>query len=155
MSNRDIATIIVPVDGSGNAGRAVDYAAMLTKKTGAQLVLLHAFPKSPTELIGLMGYPGVPGDVVHLSEEDVERAVEASAKAAFSAAREALGSDVTASDEVVRGAPAQAIMDYAAKQKDALIVMGTRGLSPMKELLLGSISEKVMRHAPCPVTLVR
>jgi universal stress protein A len=36
-----------------------------------------------------------------------------------------------------------------------LVVMGSRGLSPMKELLIGSVSETVLRHAPCPVTVVR
>ncbi|MFO7274611.1 MAG: universal stress protein [Bacillota bacterium] len=57
--------------------------------------------------------------------------------------------------EVQVGEPAEEIVDYARLEQVDLIVMGSRGLSPIKELLLGSVSDKVLRTAPCPVLIAR
>ena len=53
------------------------------------------------------------------------------------------------------GEPAEEIVDYARLEEVDLIVMGSRGLSPIQELLLGSVSDKVLRTAPCPVLIAR
>jgi nucleotide-binding universal stress UspA family protein len=57
--------------------------------------------------------------------------------------------------EVLEGAPAEAILDVAKTRKSDLIVMGSRGLGLLQGALLGSQSQKVVRHAPCPVLIVR
>ncbi|MBP2018732.1 nucleotide-binding universal stress UspA family protein [Symbiobacterium terraclitae] len=57
--------------------------------------------------------------------------------------------------EVQVGEPAEEIVDYARLEQVDLIVMGSRGLSPIKELLVGSVSDKVLHTAPCPVLIVR
>ena len=57
--------------------------------------------------------------------------------------------------EVLEGSPAEAILDVANTRKSDLIVMGSRGLGRLTGLLLGSQSQKVVQHAPCPVLIVR
>jgi nucleotide-binding universal stress UspA family protein len=57
--------------------------------------------------------------------------------------------------EVQVGEPAEEIVDLARLEHVDLIIMGSRGLSPMKEMLLGSVSNKVLHTAPCPVLIVR
>lgn len=62
---------------------------------------------------------------------------------------------VTIHTKVSLGDPAREIVAIASSERFDQVVMGTRGLSPVKELLLGSVSEHVLRNVPCPVTLVR
>jgi len=57
--------------------------------------------------------------------------------------------------EILEGAPAEAILDVANARKSDLIVMGSRGLGRLRGALLGSQSQKVVQHAPCPVLIVR
>jgi nucleotide-binding universal stress UspA family protein len=56
---------------------------------------------------------------------------------------------------VVRGVPFQEILDTAKKQQVDLIIMGTHGRTGLQHMLLGSVAEKVVRLAPCPVLVVR
>jgi len=56
---------------------------------------------------------------------------------------------------IKQGDPAQIIIEIANRQNYDLIIMGSRGMSAFKELLLGSVSLKVMHHASCPVMVVR
>ncbi|HKC79140.1 MAG TPA: universal stress protein, partial [Nitrosopumilaceae archaeon] len=56
---------------------------------------------------------------------------------------------------VTQGDPAQVIIDLAKTKRHDLIIMGTRGRSTFQELLIGSVSQKVMHHAICPVMVVR
>ena len=55
----------------------------------------------------------------------------------------------------LRGSPSMEIAGYAQSEKIDLIIMGTHGRSPMAHLLMGSVAEKVVRKAPCPVLIVR
>ena len=57
--------------------------------------------------------------------------------------------------ELIEGEPAEAIIDVATTRKSDVIVMGSRGLGTLAGLLLGSTSQKVVAHAPCPVLIVR
>jgi nucleotide-binding universal stress UspA family protein len=57
--------------------------------------------------------------------------------------------------ELIEGDPAEAIIDVAITRKSDIIVMGSRGLGRLAGLLLGSTSQKVVAHAPCPVLIVR
>lgn len=151
-----LTQIIIPVDGSEHARHAAAFGGGLASRLGVPAVLVYAFPRSPSELLGLMGFSSVPSSGLHLTEEDIEQTLEHASGKAFDAVRGELeASGVEVRQEVVRGTPAEAIVEFAASRQPTMIVMGTRGLSPVKEMLLGSISERVMRNAPCPVTLVR
>jgi len=141
-----IKKIVVPVDGSTSANHAAEFAARLAADTGASLTLLFTFEPAGPATIGLAS----------LSKSDVKHAVNSIAEKALAKAVKAVAkAGVTSSQQVALGHPAAEIIAFAHREKADLIVMGSRGLSPMKGLLLGSVSEKVLRHASCAVTIVR
>jgi nucleotide-binding universal stress UspA family protein len=137
--------ILVPVDGSPSAARAAALAAELADKHGASITLLHVHALMGVEMLGLRA----------LSRAEIEDAKQSVAARVFrSVARSMKG--VTASQRVTSaGDPAAEIIALARKLKSDLIVMGSRGFSPVKSLLLGSVSQKVLQHAPCAVAVVR
>ena len=146
-----LKTILVPIDGSGYANRAIDYAGDLASKYDAKIVLLHAvhypFGRLPEELhqFAVSEHLDGPDEVGAL----VEKMLESAELRALNA-----GAKETGRDSVI-GDPATVILD-AAKSFDAdLIVMGSRGLGGLKGLLVGSVSDKVLHHAEVPVTIVR
>ena len=137
--------ILVPVDGSESARHAARFAAQLRDLSSAEVTLLHVYDVHSAEAMGLMA----------LLAADLERAKVEAAQESFRAATEALGEPAPAACEVVMGNPAEEILLMAKRGGFDLIVMGHRGRSPVKELLLGSVSDKIVRGASCPVTIVR
>jgi nucleotide-binding universal stress UspA family protein len=137
--------IIVPVDGSEGAGRAAAFAAELARATGSGLQLLHVFSPTSNELMGM----------VHLPREQIDSYSSELAADAFAKARAAMGSvdDLTVEEKSVWGEPREEIV-AAADAADGLIVMGRRGLGKMQQLILGSVSDAVLRTAHRPVTVV-
>lgn len=135
--------IIAAVDGSEHSYHALYYAKGLAECFGADLYLVHVFPHTSD----LLGYD----EYAHL----VARR-ETSGQEILQEARQKLGeTTVTVHDELLEGPEAEAILAVAETRQADLIVMGTRGLSTLQGLLLGSVSHKVIRHAKCPVTLCR
>ena len=138
--------IIVAVDGSEGANRAGRFAAQLAHDTGAVLTLLHVYNTTTTVALGLES----------LTHDEVEKNKTYVAKGSFDAARHAIGSmPVTIETHVAIGYPGHEIVTYAQTSKADVVVMGSRGRSPVATLLLGSVSDYVVRHATCPVTIVR
>jgi nucleotide-binding universal stress UspA family protein len=137
--------IVVPVDGSAGAGRAAVFAARLAAAIGCPLRLLYVFPATSMAMVGFS----------RMSPEEVARAQHSAARGIFDQARAAIGDAVAGVDEIVRlGDPANEVIGYVGQHPKALVVMGRRGLSPIQSLLMGSVSEKVARHAQGAVTLV-
>ncbi|AKS42016.1 universal stress protein [Wenzhouxiangella marina] len=138
--------IVVPVDGSENAVRAVRYAIELARPLNIGVRLFYVFPAASVEIIGMAG----------MSRADIDQAAQASAQRAFDKTREALGDDggVKLEEETSMGDPAEEIIRYTEDDNAVLVVIGRRGLSRMKSLMLGSVSDKVMRHARSPVMVV-
>lgn len=135
--------ILVPVDFSKFSDKALRYAEELAGKFHAELHLLHAFETMPIMAEG--GY--FPPDIASKEEE---------------AARQSLNElEVNVPDEVqiVRelnhGHPFVEIVRYAKENDVGLIVMGTHGRGAIAHMLLGSVAEKVVRKASCPVLTVR
>lgn len=136
--------IIVPVDGSEGSGRAAAFAADLAKATDCAVQLLHVFAPSGNEIVGMAQLP----------KERIEEISRQSGASAFAKAREAITTKgVTVEEKVVWGEPREEIV-AAAEAGDALIVIGRRGLGKVKELLLGSVSDAVLRTAKRPVVVV-
>jgi len=130
----EFSKILVAVDGSKHAQKALNYAVQLGQKYKSKVTLLNVaqamFPKIKKETAKTMG----------------ERVVsEAGAQA------KELKTDKT----VEFGHPAKTIMDFAQKGNYDLIALGSRGLNPVKRFVLGSVSDKVARHAECSVLIVR
>jgi nucleotide-binding universal stress UspA family protein len=137
--------ILVPVDGSGHALRALDVACDLAQKYGATLRLVHAYP--PIAADSLAGY----GDI----EPIIARCTQAGEAVLAQAAERAKGCAQEITTELREAPDAEAILEEADVHHCDLIVMGTRGLGRLSGLLLGSVSQKVVQHAKVPVLLVR
>jgi len=143
-----ISNILVATDFSPSAARAVETAADYARHFQAQLVILHAYRVDIPVASPLTGggYVLPDGFFEQLAKEArlrVERlANEVSAKG------------VSAIGVAVDRHPATAIIDEAKARKVDLIVMGTRGLTGIKHLALGSVADRVVRTAPCPVLTI-
>ncbi|MFO7562006.1 MAG: universal stress protein [Enhygromyxa sp.] len=139
-------SIVVPVDGSKQASRAAQFAAKLAGDANAALTLIHVFDPPTASLMGLEAK----------SREEIEVIMRADAQASFDAALEVIGfTDVQISTRALIGHPAPEIITFAQSCGADLLVMGSRGRSELEGMLLGSVSEQVLRRASCPVTIVR
>lgn len=136
--------ILLAVDGSDHALEAARVAADLANGMKAPTVwVLAAYDPVP----GFLGEPYLQDAInarLHESREILQKAVNAMGE---------VSSEVNS--EPVEGNPAEVILDIAKSRKCDLIVMGSRGLGRLSGLLLGSTSQKVVSHAPCPVLIVR
>jgi nucleotide-binding universal stress UspA family protein len=141
-----IKEILVPVDGSENAIRAARFAMEMATAMGIGVRFFYVFPAASVEVIGMAG----------MSRADIDQAAQAAAQRAFDQTREALGSELIdrVEQETSIGDPAEEIIRYTEDDNTALVVLGRRGLSRMKSLMLGSVSDKVLRHAKSPVTVI-
>lgn len=149
--------ILVAVDGSENSLRAVAEGVKLAKgNPDARVALITVIP--PVD--PFFGYGPL------ITAQQVQEAEQSAADAVLAKAREVIGRSgkaVEISEEagvgvesvVQIGDPAQSIIEYAGREGFEVIVMGRRGMGVLKELLLGSVSSKVLQLAPCPVLLVR
>jgi nucleotide-binding universal stress UspA family protein len=142
-----LKSILVPVDFSPPAQKALDYARSFAEQFGATVTLLYVVEPAvyPTEL----GY--VPAEIDTLYRTMHESAVKKLAALAEKQIPPSMGVQT-----LVRiGQPHRAITE-AAKELDVdLIVIATHGYTGLKHTFLGSTTERVVRHAPCPVLTVR
>ena len=143
----EIRRILCPVDFSENSRRALDHAIAVARWYESMVTALHVFMPTPVAAYG-------PGPVVFPTVvlTDVDRDRLLADTKAFIAAETAPG---VAIEAVVReGSTVAEILDKATKMKADLLVMGTHGRSGFERLLLGSVAEKVLRKARCPVLTV-
>jgi nucleotide-binding universal stress UspA family protein len=138
-----IRSILVPHDFSETARRALDFALDLAAPLGARVVLMFAYD------VLAYGFPEAPNLAMDAAEVD-RKAQKALEDLASSARRPGV-----ALEWVVRRGAAWSEINAAAKDARAdLIVMGTHGRRGVARALLGSVAEKVVRTAPCPVLTV-
>jgi nucleotide-binding universal stress UspA family protein len=140
-----IEEVLAPVDGSDGSHRAARTAAALAKALGVPLTLVYAAPLTAESTMA----------IAKLDRAEVEALQrQRGAEVLASARTEIAGAGIEASEEVLLGDPAQEILACVGRRPGALVVIGRRGLSPIKSLLLGSVSDKVVRHATNPVMVV-
>ncbi len=142
----EINRILVPTDFGEAADAALDYGITLAAHFDAELTLLHVADELSATYLGAEGYvPDLSGMQMELETTAGKRANER--------LRRATG---VRTMHVVRSsnAPAQTIVDYATESGADLIVIGTHGRSGVPRLLMGSVAERVVRTAPCPVLTV-
>lgn len=142
---KPIRKILVPTDGSLGAAKAARWAAKLAKSLDGSLVLFHVSPLVSAAVMGMRA----------LDEAAFEEMRQALSNDALRQTREVLPEGVGVEEMQAFGDPAKEIVYQAVKLEVDLIVMGSRGQSAFKELVLGSVCDKVMRHASVPVTVVR
>ena len=150
--------ILVPLDGSEHSLKALDVAIQIAKKFGGKITLVHVY--------SVVGVPSatwessmVPGGVPVMTAPDISRLVEASRKAGSRILEDGEQRVRTAKVEVNKlleeGHTVQEIIRVAKEGNFELIVMGARGISHIREMLLGSVSDGVMHHVVCPVLVVK
>jgi nucleotide-binding universal stress UspA family protein len=140
-------TILVPVDFSGHAATALAHARELAAVYGSRVRVLHVFerPMHPEIYIG-----GMPLESLEFGR------VEGGLREALETfVREAPGPDVETELHIVEGRAAPEILSFAGSGQADLVVIATHGLTGMTHMLLGSVTEKVVRRAPCPVLTVK
>jgi nucleotide-binding universal stress UspA family protein len=145
--------ILVPIDGSTNAKRALDVGIKISKTYGAELVVLNVIP-TPSILVGAPAGFGMTPTGLESYYEQQENYANHFIEEATAIAKT---HGVNARSEVARAANSivEEIIDVAAREKIQLIVIGTRGLGGFRKLLQGSVSSGVAAHANCNVVVVR
>lgn len=137
--------ILVPIDFSAHSDRAVEAAVELARAFDSELHLIHAY-SMPVAMVGPYDYQ-IPANILGDLRDSAARRVDQEAKKLTDAG-------VKVNALIAEGVATQVIID-AAEQVDAdLIVMGTRGLTGLKHAVLGSVTERTIRHAPCPVLTI-
>lgn len=142
----EVATILVATDFSTSAAHATDMAIDYARTLGSRIILLHAFdvPIPAPTISGTYTLPdGLVSEIQSAARERVE-----------TAAAEVSGTGVACEGLALQMPAAAAIVSTAVDRHADLIVMGTRGLTGIRHLALGSVADRVVRTATCPVLTV-
>ena len=142
---REVERILVAVDFSPHSSKALECAIDLGKRYGAELHLLHCYQTNP---IGVLPYEI--RSPVEFEQEIVSTARRHLAEWGAKVRSEGLAVE----EHLTPRFPSEAIVDLAREIAAGLIVMGTRGQSGLSHVLLGSVAERTLRRAPCPVLTV-
>ena len=133
--------IVIAVDGSPRSERTIPVGVDLAQRYGAEVSVVHVREYERYEGDDVDLGPPIPADQL------VERVVSTFRDAGLNATGTVR--------RVSPGRTAEMIVDLAEESKAELIIMGTRGMSEIRSLLLGGVATKVVNRAPCPVLLVR
>ena len=141
----EFGRIIVPTDGSHEAKMAAKKALFLAKNIGAEVVALFVIDTS-----FLNRFPS-PQDLMSVNWDDVFQTEGLTALDYVEKMGKKL--DVKVIRKMIEGVPDEEIIKIS--RKNDLIVMGSKGMTAIDRILIGSVSEKVLHHAHCPVMIVR
>ncbi len=142
-----IERILCPTDFSDASRGSVEAGVELARHFGAELILLHVVPVLPA-------LPPDPNFVFRVPE--FERLLHADAEKRLGELRAAVaGRDVPARVVVAHGSAADEILAVARRERADVVVIATHGSTGLGHLVFGSVAEKVVRHAECPVLTVR
>lgn len=145
--------ILVPTDFSDSARVALERALDLRQQFGASLTLLHVYQIPISYPNGYVFTADVLGSIEEAARGQMGRELEWAERRA-----KALSTDaelVRVETRLLIGAPSLAIVEEAERGGHDLIVMGTHGHTGLKHLFIGSVAERVVRTAPCPVLTIR
>jgi nucleotide-binding universal stress UspA family protein len=135
-------SILVAIDGSKHAQRALEEAIDLARAQKARLTLISVALPPPVVMPGYVPVMPTPEQL----KDDAEQLLDAAEKQ--------VPDDVPVSTVVRTGSPAQAILDRIAQGEHDLVVMGSRGRGSIQSLLLGSVSQAGVHGSPVPVLVV-
>ena len=150
--NSLINKILVAIDGSKTADKALDFAVDLAMKYSAEVLVVSVFDVVSTSLVarGMVFSPK--GTAKYLQELEAfhENVLTDSLKKTSK-----LNSELKVSKKLLKGRAADKIVETANEDGVDLIVIGSRGLGGIKEFFLGSVSDRVADEAKCPVLIVK
>jgi nucleotide-binding universal stress UspA family protein len=147
MASRLFYRIVVPTDFSGGSEEAWALAQRIAEAVGSEIVLVHVSVEPPS-----YGEASLPLDTGWQVIESARKWVEQELEKWAGAARE---KGISVRTLVRTGSPYQEIVNLATDERADLVAMGTHGRSGVSRLLLGSVADRVIRLAPCPVLTVR
>jgi nucleotide-binding universal stress UspA family protein len=137
--------LLVPMDFSDSSVRALRHAVKLAAESGGSLTIVHVVPAD----YGLLG-------IGREESRDLDKSLQRQGAHRLRALADAhVGQNVPADLEVRRGRPAEEIVAAATESKSDLIVLSTHGHTGLDRYLIGSVADRVVRLAPCPVLLMR
>lgn len=137
--------VVCPTDFSDCSQMAIHYALDMVAPSG-RVVVCHVVDDVPLTY----GYVGLT-----LPPTDIRGRISEDAEAELRAFIPVLDTDVTVDTRILHGSPAAEIVKLAHEEGAELLVMGTHGRTGFQHALLGSVAEKVVRRAPCPVLVIR
>ncbi len=138
--------ILCAIDLSDQSKQVADHTKMLAKLSGASILVAYVAP-TLTQYTGFHVPPNTINNFVGEIVSGAEKAMSEFVAETFAGCE--------ASGKVLVGYAAEEILNYAEEEKVDLIVMGTRGRQGIDLLLFGSVAERVVKGAPCPVTTIR
>jgi nucleotide-binding universal stress UspA family protein len=146
-----IKTILLPTDGSECSRKAMTYAMSLGRQYGGRIVALHVIDVGWEEQTRIAS--------VEVGPELMHKLHDGYAQEARRILQEVLDtgaeSGVPVDTRMIKGIPSEGIVRLGKELPADLIIMGTHGHRGVSHFLLGSVAEKVVRRAPCPVLTVR
>ena len=143
-----IRTILAPTDFSTHANEAVRYACGLALKLDATLYLLNVLPDIVPAEPDLMLAPSLPPEFYQQSEDQASNQLRGLIDPTWGTPKEVRV-------DVRWGGAVEGIVDYASDRQIDLIVIASHGRTGLRHALLGSVAERIVREAPCPVLTIR
>jgi nucleotide-binding universal stress UspA family protein len=144
--------ILVPIDFSKTSQTAAEVASGIARKSGATIILLHVIEEGSSESVRITG---------EVSLDDMEdklyvmKLIERARKQMAKMAADSLFEGVKVKQELRLGTPFHGMRTIISDHKVDLVVMGTAGVNNITEMIIGSNTEKVVRHAKCPVLTIQ
>jgi nucleotide-binding universal stress UspA family protein len=133
--------IVVGYDGSPQAKKALEKARRIAEKFGSKIYVVHVIDTAVLSLSDMFSSPAVLASLKEKAEQLVKEALAA------------LGP--YAEGKVVEGDPAHEIVKFAREVNASLIILGARGLSTIRRILMGSVSSRVVQESPIDVLIVK
>lgn len=143
-------TYVVPVDFSKTSDVALDHAIKLRKENNGKLLLIHVLSNSAMMMAG--PYEATPQMIVEYEKAQHE---EAQSQMGKLVRQKKLEPGTFRSMVAQRGDPARVIANEAKKSRANMIIMGSHGRTGLKRIVLGSVAERTLRYAACPVLIVK
>jgi nucleotide-binding universal stress UspA family protein len=139
--NTQFKKILVPLDGSPLSERAIEPAMLIGRRSNSEIV----FARAPIVDLALVAVPDQHSAQLHTDTYNYLSEIQLTYASPY----------LKFHTQLLRGDPATAIVNTAIEENADLIVMSTHGYSGLTRLMLGSVTEKVLRAAPCPVLAIR
>jgi nucleotide-binding universal stress UspA family protein len=151
--------ILVPLDGSEHSLRALDVAVQIAKKFDSKITLIHVYSVAVRPAVVPEPTPMATFGIPVMTPAEVSSVIEATRKAGARILAEGeqkvKAEGLEADMKLEEGHAVQEIIRVSKEGGYDLIVIGARGISKLREILLGSVSDAVIHHATCPVLVVK
>ena len=144
----ELSRILVGIDGSEESMRAAEYAVSIAKLYNAELIAITVL--TPDSSPGIKSPPLTVREIILLAEEEARLWFDKIKKKANKKEIQMTTEVIVAKRSVL-----STVLEYVIDQKTDLIVVGTRGRSGIKKMLLGSIASGLVTYAPCPILVVK